>query len=317
MSLIARNAAVFTFSGIDKTQFAAALDKIPFTPMTGLESSRLGFVPPINGDASLIHFAADVGAFALRMDSKILPASVVAAEVAHRAEEIEEQQGYRMGRKARKELTEQVTDELLPKAFTRTTLIRGFVDFANGRLVIDAAAPGKVEEVVIAISRGIDKAHDSDTSAGVQIRPWRTANDPGSVVTGWLHSGDVPTGITIDNMALIENEEGGKVRISKLDVNADEFRNLLTNGSSVTELAITIDDVISITLTDKLMIKRITHLDMTSHDERTADMFEDQLREAEIILNAGAVSTVMSAIDDAMGGAKVALMSLSKAAGPA
>lgn len=305
MTLIARNAQISTLGGYTQELLQKMIEAQPFAAMTGLDKESRGFVPPVNGDDSLLRMVGNKGAFALRIDTKLLPASVVAAEVAHRAEEIEETQGFRMGRKQRKELAEQVTDELLPKAFTRTTLIRAWADWDDGLLVVDAANTGKRDTVFELLFIGLTKALDADTTRSTApMVPWQTNDDAAGCMTDWLHSGESTPGITLDDGALIEGDEGAKVRISKQSVSTDQVKSLLEIGGQVTELAITIDDQISCVLTKNLGIKRMTHLDMTAHDERTADLFEDQLRNAEIILNAGAVTTIMAAINAAMGGQK-------------
>lgn len=304
MNLIARNASISTLGGYTQDRLTAMLAALPFVEMTGLDRESRGFVPPVAGEDSLLRMIGNKGAFALRIDTKLLPASVVAAEVAHRAEEIEEAQGFRVGRKQRKELTEQITDELLPKAFTRTALIRGWADWDAGLLVVDAANLGKRDAVFDALFKGLRKLPDESEAAA--MRPWQTADDPAATMTDWVSASEAPTGITLDNGALIEGDEGAKVRISKQDVSTDQVKSLLEIGGQVTELSITINDQISCVLTKNLTIKRMTHLDMTAHDERTADMFADQLRSAEIILNAGAVATIMAAINAAMGGQKSA-----------
>ncbi len=304
MNLIARNASISTLGGYTQDRLQKLLEARPFAEISGLGKESRGFVPPVDGDASLLHMAGNVGAFALRIDTKLLPASVVAAEVTHRAEEIEEVQGFRLGRKQRKELTEQITDELLPKAFTRTTLIRGWADWDAGLLVVDAANAGKRDTVFDLLFDAVLKLSDINDTRTEPMRPWQSIEDPASAMTDWLATSEAPPGITVDNGALIEGDEGAKVRISNQDVSTDQVKALLEMGGQVTELAITINDRISCVLTKNLTIKRMTHLDMTAHDERTADLFVDQLRNADIILNAGAVTTIMAAINAAMGGQK-------------
>jgi DNA recombination-dependent growth factor C len=69
MTLLARNATFLTFNCATKEQFESSLNNRKFTPLTGLDSRRAGFVPPMSGDDRLIRFAGDVGAFAMRIDA--------------------------------------------------------------------------------------------------------------------------------------------------------------------------------------------------------------------------------------------------------
>ena len=84
----------------------------------------------------------------LRAEKKLLPGTVVNQVAKARAQEIEEQQGYKPGRKQMKEIKERVTDELLPRAFSVYRDTRVWIDPQNHWLVIDAAASAKADEVI-------------------------------------------------------------------------------------------------------------------------------------------------------------------------
>ncbi len=92
----------------------------------------------------------------LRAEKKLLPATVVNQVAKARAQEIEEQQGYKPGRKQMKEIKERVTDELLPKAFSIYRDTRVWIDPVNRWLVIDAAASASADEVLGLLAKSID-----------------------------------------------------------------------------------------------------------------------------------------------------------------
>ena len=86
-----------------------------------LEMQSLGWVPP-RGNGGLAHVVGGQILLTLRAEKKLLPGTVVNQVAKARAQEIEEQQGYKPGRKQMKEIKERVTDELLraPSACTAT-----------------------------------------------------------------------------------------------------------------------------------------------------------------------------------------------------
>ena len=301
MTLLARNATIFKFTGSTRAQFEGMLANRKFTPLTGVDATRSGFVQPVSYDDSLLLFAQeiDVGAFSMRTDTKILPACVIKAEVEHRAGEIEERQGFKIGRKQRRELTEQVTDILIGKAFTRTTIIRCWADFKAGLLVIDSPSATKVEDVLLAL-------HGGATTAGFEllVSAWHTKNSPAASMTAWLRDEIDLDGFTFDDSALFEKDEGGKVRITKQDVRADALCRLLDSESTVSELAMTWKDKVSFVLTKNLVLKRMTHLGFIYPDGNQGDMLEQELRDAEVVLNAGTVREMMASINEIMGGAR-------------
>src|SRR5699024_5502729 len=142
-----------------------------------------GWVPP-REDGSLVHVMDGQYLLCLRAEKKLLPATVINQFARRRAQDVEEQQGWRPGRKQMKEIKEQVTDELLPKAFSihRDTLV--WLDTRNHWLVIDAAAAAKADEVMSML------AH---TLQPFPVMPLSLQQSPGSSMTNWLLA-DTPPG---------------------------------------------------------------------------------------------------------------------------
>ncbi|KAG1076555.1 hypothetical protein G6F40_017328 [Rhizopus arrhizus] len=107
----------------------------------------LGWVPP-RENGGLAHIVNGQILLSLRAEKQLLPGTVVNQVAKARAQEIEEQQGYKPGRKQMKEIKERVTDELLPRAFSVYRDTRVWIDPQNHWLVIDAAASAKADEVI-------------------------------------------------------------------------------------------------------------------------------------------------------------------------
>lgn len=293
--MLARNATILTFAGITLDTIDAAVARRPFIPCGASEASSRGFIPPVAGMEGLIRFADNVAAIAMREDDKILPACVVQAESKRRAEEIEEQQGYKPGRKQMREIKELVTEELLAKAFIRTTVVRAWLDFGAGLMVVDAASETKVDNLIGTLIRNFDEMP--------KLRRWRTKGVPASHFTAWVQSGEAPDFFTIDDRALLTNPEGGKIRLTNQSMVDDEVRRLVEHGRTCSELAVTHADKLSFVLTQSLVLKRIAHIGVNEErDPAQADMMEEERHDAEIILNAGAVREAFAAINEALGG---------------
>lgn len=124
----------------------AAMARHAFQPGNNLEMLSIGWVPP-RENGGLAHGVKGQILLSLRSERKLLPATVINQVAKFRAEEIEEQQGYKPGRKHRKEIKERVIDELLPQAISvyRDTCV--CVDPLNRWLVIDSSTLSKADEV--------------------------------------------------------------------------------------------------------------------------------------------------------------------------
>ena len=111
----------------------------PLQPCSGLDKQSRGWVS-CRGDDRLVHVANQQILFALGVEQKLLPASIINRFAKERVADIEAQQGYKVGRKELKSIKEAVTEELLPRAFSMQRTTFAWLDPINGRLVIDAAS---------------------------------------------------------------------------------------------------------------------------------------------------------------------------------
>src|SRR5699024_10478098 len=152
-------------------------------------------------------------------------------------------------RKQMKEIKEQVTDELLPKAFSihRDTLV--WLDTRNHWLVIDAAAAAKADEVMSML------AHTSQHFTVVSLSRQQS---PGCRVTNWLLADTPPGAFTIDQEAELRStsESRATVRFVRHSIDIEDVRRHIEAGKQCTRLALTWNDRIAFVLTDAFEIKR-------------------------------------------------------------
>jgi recombination associated protein RdgC len=155
-----KNARIFRFTKpitINPEQLEAALLISPFNPCGPQELSRMGWISPLGKKGEhLVHAAGECLLICLRQQEKILPASVIKEIVEERCEEIETEQVRKIRRKEKDEIKDQVTLELLPRAFHRTKRTYaylsprdGFMGSTSVQFVEDRFAEnGRLREVV-------------------------------------------------------------------------------------------------------------------------------------------------------------------------
>jgi recombination associated protein RdgC len=283
-------------SELDADTLADALRPYAFTEPTSVEAVRIGFVPPREGDASLVASVGRQLLFALRQEKKLLPSRVVAQFVRQRAERIEAEDGFRPGRKRMKEIKEQVVDELLPRAFSLATDTRAWVDPVNGWLVIDAASAARADEVVGLLAKAFD---------GFPGRPLKTAQSPAAAMTAWLADGEAPSGFTIDQDVVLKARDGkATVRYANQSLEADEVAKHTKAGKQCTRLALTWNDRVSIVLTESLAIKRVRPLDVLTETESgsAASSDADERFASDFALMTGELAALLAGVVDALGG---------------
>ncbi len=283
-------------SPLDADTLADALLPFAFTEPTSVEALRTGFVPPRDGDASLVASVGRQLLFALRQEKKLLPAKVVAQFVRQRAERIEAEEGFRPGRKRMKEIKEQVVDELLPRAFSLATDTRAWIDPVNGWLVVDAASTSRADEVVGLLAKAFD---------GFPGRPLKTAQSPAGAMTAWLSDGEAPAGFSIDQDVVLKARDGkATVRYANQSLEADDVGRHVKAGKQCTRLALTWRDRVSIVLTDTLAIKRVRPLDVLTESQAgsAASTDADERFASDFALMTGELAALLDDVVDALGG---------------
>ena len=244
-----------------------------------LEMQSLGWVPP-RENGGLAHVVGGQILLTLRAEKKLLPGTVVNQVAKARAQEIEEQQGYKPGRKQMKEIKERVTDELLPRAFSVYRDTRVWIDPQNHWLVIDAAASAKADEVIGLLAKCIDP---------FPLENLYVAQSPASAMTGWLAEDEAPSNFTIDQDTELRSsgESGAAIRYVKHSIDADDVRRHIQSGKQCTRLAMTWADRISFVLTENLDVKRVAPLDVLKEGNEAIAANDDEKFDSDMMLMTG------------------------------
>jgi recombination associated protein RdgC len=283
---IYRLSAAWTLFGDD---LEATLARQEFQPGNNLEMQSIGWVPP-RENGGLAHVVNGQILLSLRAEKKLLPGTVVNQVAKARAQEIEEQQGYKPGRKQMKEIQERVTDELLPRAFSIYCDTRVWIDPLNHWLVIDAAASGRADEVIGILAKCIDP---------FPLENLYVAQSPAAAMTGWLAEDEAPNNFSIDQDTELRSsgESGAAVRYVKHSIDAEDARRHIQSGKQCTRLALTWADRISFVLTEALDIKRISPLDVLKEVAEGVASNDDEKFDSDMTLMTGELV-------DALGGEK-------------
>jgi recombination associated protein RdgC len=265
-----------------------------FTPCTSLELQRQGWLPPRDG-GPLVHAVNHQMLLKLGTEKKLLPSSVINQVAKAKAAELEEQQGFKPGRKQMKELKEQVADELLPRAFSIQSSTWVWIDPVNGWLVIDAGSASKAEDVIRLLLKAIDR-FPMDTL--------RVAQSPVTAMTEWLLADEAPGGFTVDQDTELRATGEGKatVRYVRHTLEADDVRRHIEAGKQCTRLALTWSDKISLVLTENLGIKRIAPLDVLKESNEGTASGDDERFDADMMLMTGELAKLIADLVAALGG---------------
>lgn len=261
---------------------------------SSVEMQRHGWASP-RDDGALVYSTHRQMLLVFRSEKKLLPASVVNQVTKARAQEVEEQQGFKPGRKQLRELKEQVTDELLPRAFSIRRDTRVWIDTVNGWLVIDAASQAVADDVRALLVKSIDQ---------LPLASVRVVASPVAAMTGWLISGEAPAGFTLDQDAELRSSGEGNATVRYVGhaLDADDMRRHIEAGKQCMRLAMTWSDRVSFVLTPSLIVKRVKPLDVVKEAADSAAQNDDERFESDVTLMAGELGRMLADLVEALGG---------------
>src|SRR6266702_825903 len=265
-----------------------------FAPGNSVEMQSHGWASARDND-SLVYSLNGQMLLVFRTEKKLLPASVVTQVTKARAADLEEQQGFKPGRKQMRELKEQVTDELLPRAFSIRRDTRVWIDTRNGWLVIDAASQAVADEVRGLLVKSIDQ---------LPLGTVRVTQSPVAAMTGWLLAGEGPAGFTLDQDTELRSPAEGNatVRYVGHTLDAEDMRRHIEAGKQCMRLAMTWNDRVSFVLTPSLTIKRIAPLDVLKEASDPTAQNDDERFDSDVTLMTAELDRMLNDLLDALGG---------------
>jgi recombination associated protein RdgC len=279
-------------------QLSAQLESRPFMPCAPAQPVSMGFVPAL-GDAAemLVHGAGGCLLLRMRREEKLLPATVVREQLEDRVADIEARQARRVYRKERMTLKDEVIQDCLPRAFTRTSYLYAYIDTARNWLFVDSASATRAEELLNLLRECI---------GSLPLLLPDTHQSPQSIMTQWLLHRTLPDDFQAAGECELREpgEEGGIVRCRGVDLFSDEVRAHLEAGLQVARLALGWDDRLRFVLGEDLCLRRLRFADelLKENDELADEQMLAKL-DADFALMTAAISSLQERVVTVFGGA--------------
>ena len=279
----------------DLETLSAKLQAAEFAPPQGLDGFGEGFAPPEGFSPELVFPADFTWSVALKKSEKVLPAGVIREILDDKIAEIQEAEARTVGRKEKQELKEQITDDLLPRAFTRSSRTQAVCDTRSGFLLVNQASATRAENLLAKLREAL---------GGLEAKLPNTKQSPSSLMTEWLLQGACGGGFELDDMCELKGtgDAAPTVRVSKQDLTADEVVQHVKTGKTVTQLGLVWREQIAFVLTQDFTLKRIQYLDVLQEEAESHGDDAASLAFASQILMAEALSALLQELVSLLGG---------------
>jgi recombination associated protein RdgC len=271
-----------------------ALAREPFTPCGATQPASAGWVPPRGvPHAPLLECVGGHWLMALMTERKLLPGSVVADKASEIAAQLEQERGYKVGKREQKEIKERATLELLPLAFKKRSLTRIWIDPRARLLVIDTGSASAADGVVSMLVKALD---------GFAVAPLATWTSPAAAMASWIAEGEAPSGFQLDRECELKSadEMRSVVRYARHALDNDDVKHHIASGKRPTRLALSWGDRVAFTLTDGLLLKKVEILDVAL--EGRGAVPDEEAFDADAAIACGELSRLIPDLLEALGG---------------
>ncbi len=279
----------------DTQTLSVKLAEAEFVPVQGLDWFSEGFAAPQGFSPELV-FAADfTDSVALKKEERVLPAAVIRDMLDERVAQIQDSEGRSVGKKEKQELKEQITDDLLPRAFTRSGRIQAVFDRKHGFLLVNQAAAAKAENLLLKLREAL---------GSLEARLPRTAQSPAALMTQWLQNGAAEGGFELGNDCELKGagDVVPTVKISNAELAAEEVVQHVKNGKTVTQLGLVWREQIAFILTQDFTLKRIQYLDTVQEEAESYGDDAASLAFASQVLMAESLGVMLHELAAHLGG---------------
>ncbi|WNO60553.1 recombination-associated protein RdgC [Rheinheimera sp. MMS21-TC3] len=285
-----KNVRVYTLSApltSDLNAWEQALAEFKFSPLSAQEAVKIGFSYPLHASIKhYTHVSQDIIFFALKRQEKILPAAVINEEMQPKVEAMEQEKGRPLSRKEKQSLKEELQLALLPRAFSRSSLIQGYYDPTNQWLVINSSSASKAEDVLALLRKAL---------GSLPALPWLDSHKLTQQLQLWLQNKSLPRGFEqgVEVELKAPDEGGAKVKFSNHLLTTEDVQTHLED-KLVTSISLQQPDGLSLQVSDDGGIKKIKFHDLltTQNDDLGWDDLVARL-DADLLLMCSALNQAL------------------------
>jgi recombination associated protein RdgC len=278
-------------------QLGEQLAQRAFQPCAKSQALSLGWVPPL-GEASgeLVHAAGGRLLLKLKREEKLLPSTVVREQLEEKIAGIEADQGRKVYRKERLSLKDEIVQDCLPRAFSRSSAIHAYIDPRANWIFVDAASAARAEELLNLLRECI---------GSFPVLLPQVNNAPAATMTGWLVHRNLPDEFVLGEECELREpgEEGGVVRCRGVDLLSEEVETHLNAGKQVARLSLAWEERLSLVLAEDLCLRRLRFSDeLMKENEEIPEADEAARLDADFALMSDAVTRLQARILALFGG---------------
>lgn len=263
-----KNIQIFRFTKpveLSAESLAEELGEASFVPCGSQDLKRQGWIAPM-GDLGedLVHSANGYIMVCLKRQEKIIPAAAINDLLDIQIKDIELAEGRKVGRKERSKLKEEVVFTMLPRAFTRSSLVYAYISTKEGLLVINSSSSTRAEELCTELRSAI---------GSLPVVPVKANNPPPDTMTHWLKTRVEPTGFEFGHECELRDtlDEKAVIQCKYQNLCSEQINQHLQESMYVSKLGLVSKNGIECVIDENFAIKRLAFGDVIHDRAREGD----------------------------------------------
>lgn len=231
------------------------LQTFAFRPCTAAMPQSVGWVPVTDAEnATLVYAAMGYKMICLKIEEKILPATVVREQAEERIKEVEALDSRKLSKREKASIKDQIFFTLIQQAFCRSTKIYAYFDTHKNWLIVNCTNAKKLE---------LFTTHFKKALEGIELVTPETKNIP-KLMTQWLLSNQYPDSFLIEKNAVLEdfNDTKRVIRVKNQDLFNDSIQNLIKDGCVPKQINLTWFDRVTFNLNHDMTLTALKYEDV-------------------------------------------------------
>lgn len=248
-----KQASLFQFSkpfSMTVDALHTLLQPLSFTPCLPSFASSVGWVSPLGQQhQTLVYGTKRFLLVSLQFEEKILPATVVRQAVLEKIAEIEAKEARTVRGKEKQNIKDDIMQTLLPRAFSKKSVVSAYIDLQQQQLVVNSCTPSKVERFIAFFKRAIAPIDVQ----GVVVKK------PVDLMTDWLKGEALPDYFQVGQACVLRDpqQEQRTVRCQHQDLFSANIQAFLKEDCQAMTLAMLWKEQVKFTLTADFALRGI------------------------------------------------------------
>jgi recombination associated protein RdgC len=264
------------------------LKNMAFTPCGPTDSIKKGFVSPIDNDDVLKLQVQGHSLLKLRIESKLLPSSVIKKKTSERIEQLEQKLGRSATKSEKHCVKDEVIIDLLPVAFTKDQYVYVWINDKDKFIAVETASFKKAEDVLALIRKEL---------GALALKPLSVENNISFTLKEWVCNDTTPPNFFILNDAMLADplDGNGKIKLINENLTAEEVRSYLNDGREIKSLSFSYKQQTVFTVNTELVFSKISY-SSEMLDENSDISLDDKAKriEADFFLVANELANLIN-----------------------